>query len=155
MNLFLRFLFMGAVCLLPLVGCSDDDTEGTGPEPTSDFQFETLELTQGSFKVKITPEDKNMTYFFGVLEKSDFSQFENLESLQAANIENIKALAEANGVGVEEFLLEALLKGEQEWKIIRLFRRPIMSFTPMDYRPNWRFLRLSILMNSRHWSSSK
>lgn len=30
MNLFLRFLFMGAVCLLPLVGCSDDDTEGTG-----------------------------------------------------------------------------------------------------------------------------
>ena len=116
MNLFLRFLFMGAVCLLPLVGCSDDDTEGTGPEPTSDFQFETLELTQGSFKVKITPEDKNMTYFFGVLEKSDFSQFENLESLQAANIENIKALAEANGVGVEEFLLEALLKGEQEWK---------------------------------------
>ena len=111
MNLFLRFLFMGAVCLLPLVGCSDDDTEGTGPEPTSDFQFETLELTQGSFKVKITPEDKNMTYFFGVLEKSDFSQFENLESLQAANIENIKALAEANGVGVEEFLLEALLKG--------------------------------------------
>ena len=52
MNLFLRFLFMGAVCLLPLVGCSDDDTEGTGPEPTSDFQFETLELTQGSFKVK-------------------------------------------------------------------------------------------------------
>ena len=63
MNLFLRFLFMGAVCLLPLVGCSDDDTEGTGPEPTSDFQFETLELTQGSFKVKITPEDKNMTYF--------------------------------------------------------------------------------------------
>ena len=77
MNLFLRFLFMGAVCLLPLVGCSDDDTEGTGPEPTSDFQF---------------------------------------ESLQAANIENIKALAEANGVGVEEFLLEALLKGEQEWK---------------------------------------
>lgn len=51
MNLFLRFLFMGAVCLLPLVGCSDDDTEGTGPEPTSDFQFETLELTQGSFKV--------------------------------------------------------------------------------------------------------
>ena len=29
---------MGAVCLLPLVGCSDDDTEGTGPEPTSDFQ---------------------------------------------------------------------------------------------------------------------
>lgn len=57
-----------------------------------------------------------MTYFFGVLEKSDFSQFENLESLQAANIENIKALAEANGVGVEEFLLEALLKGEQEWK---------------------------------------
>ena len=57
MNLFLRFLFMGAVCLLPLVGCSDDDTEGTGPEPTSDFQFETLELTQGSFKVKITPED--------------------------------------------------------------------------------------------------
>ena len=107
---------MGAVCLLPLVGCSDDDTEGTGPEPTSDFQFETLELTQGSFKVKITPEDKNMTYFFGVLEKSDFSQFENLESLQAANIENIKALAEANGVGVEEFLLEALLKGEQEWK---------------------------------------
>lgn len=155
MNLFLRFLFMGAVCLLPLVGCSDDDTEGTGPEPTSDFQFETLELTQGSFKVKITPEDKNMTYFFGVLEKSDFSQFENLESLQAANIENIKALAEANGVGVEEFLLEALLKGEQEWKYNSLFRRPIMSFTPMDYRPNWRFLRLSILMNSRHWSSSK
>lgn len=51
-----------------------------------------------------------------MLEKSDFSQFENLESLQAANIENIKALAEANGVGVEEFLLEALLKGEQEWK---------------------------------------
>ena len=77
---------MGAVCLLPLVGCSDDDTEGTGPEPTSDFQFETLELTQGSFKVKITPEDKNMTYFFGVLEKSDFSQFENLESLQAAKL---------------------------------------------------------------------
>lgn len=30
MNLFLRFLFMGAVCLLPLVGCSDDDTEERG-----------------------------------------------------------------------------------------------------------------------------
>ena len=146
---------MGAVCLLPLVGCSDDDTEGTGPEPTSDFQFETLELTQGSFKVKITPEDKNMTYFFGVLEKSDFSQFENLESLQAANIENIKALAEANGVGVEEFLWRHCLKESRSGNIIRLFRRPIMSFTPMDYRPNWRFLRLSILMNSRHWSSSK
>lgn len=29
MNLFLRFV-LGAVCLLPLVGCSDDDTEGNG-----------------------------------------------------------------------------------------------------------------------------
>ena len=105
--------------------------------------------------MKITPEDKNMTYFFGVLEKSDFSQFENLESLQAANIENIKALAEANGVGVEEFLLEALLKGEQEWKYNTLVPETDYVFTPMDYRPNWRFLRLSILMNSRHWSSSK
>ena len=92
---------MGAVCLLPLVGCSDDDTEGTGPEPTSDFQFETLELTQGSFKVKITPEDKNMTYFFGVLEKSDFSQFENLESLQAANIENLSSTYKCNFLGAD------------------------------------------------------
>ena len=51
-----------------LTGCKKEPAgpdQGQNPPAAeeADFTFETVELTQGSFGVKISPEDENMTAF--------------------------------------------------------------------------------------------
>lgn len=113
--------------MLSFVGCSDDDNiQGTDPvpptppTPTQDFQFETLELTQGSLKVKITPTDEKITYYFGVLEKAKFDEYATSEELQTEVNESISDMAAANNIPLEQFLMEALLSGVQEWRFSTL-----------------------------------
>ncbi len=110
--------------MLSVIGCSDDDPvvappvdpQPQPPVPTAEFSFETLELTQGSLKIRIIPQDENMTYYFGILEQSAFEKYEDLEKLQTANNENIRNFVAENGITLDEFLMEALLNGVQEWR---------------------------------------
>ena len=102
-------------------GCNKNEIEDNKqPGENPDFSFETLELTQGSFGVKIIPVAKEQTYYFGIVSKADYSQFSSPEDLQNADVERIKQIAESNNVDLEKFLLEALLKGEQTWQYTAL-----------------------------------
>lgn len=115
----LCFLTAGVVLFS---GCNKNELEGKDEQPGAnpDFSFETLELTQGSFGVKITPVAKEQTYYFGIVSKADYAQFSSPEELQEADLARIRQIAEASGVDLEKFLMEALLKGEQTWKYTAL-----------------------------------
>lgn len=58
----LFYLFAGLATLSGAIGCSDDSNTTNPPSPQpEDFSFQTTELTQGSFGVKIMPEEKTRT----------------------------------------------------------------------------------------------
>ena len=113
----LLYCVLGGAVLLS--GCNKEP-KGGDEEVKTDFTFEALELTQGSFSVKISPVAKDQTYYFGIISKADYAQFASPEELQAADIARIKQIAESNGVDLEKFLMEALLKGEQTWSYTAL-----------------------------------
>ncbi len=108
----LLYCVLGGMILLS--GCNKEP-KADGEEVKADFTFETLELTQGSFGVKISPVAKDQTYYFGIITKADYTQFSSPEELQAADVARIKQIAEENEVDLEKFLMEALLKGDQTW----------------------------------------
>lgn len=113
----LLYCVLGGLVLLS--GCNKEP-KGGDEEVKTDFTFEALELTQGSFSVKISPVAKDQTYYFGIISKADYAQFASPEELQAADVARIKQIAESNGVDLEKFLMEALLKGEQTWSYTAL-----------------------------------
>lgn len=68
----LLYLFAALVSVSGTVGCSDDSNTTNPPAPQpEDFSFQTTDLTQGSFGVKIMPEDKTQTYYFNLISKEE------------------------------------------------------------------------------------
>lgn len=104
-----------------LTGCKKEPAgadQGQNPPAAeeADFTFETVELTQGSFGVKISPEDENMTYYFGLMSKEDYeANFEDGEALQQYNLEYFKQYAASQGISLDQLLIESLMRGEQEY----------------------------------------
>lgn len=117
----LFYLFAGLATLSGAIGCSDDSNTTNPPSPQpEDFSFQTTELTQGSFGVKIMPEDKNQTYYFNLISKEEYTQYTTGEELQQADFNRITEMAASLGISLEEFLMEALLKGDQEMSYLAL-----------------------------------
>lgn len=102
-----------------LTGCQKTPIEpdpDPDPEVKADFSFKTTDLTQASFGVAITPEDKSMTYYYGLVSKSDYETYGGGEALQTANLESFKELAAANGMSLDELLVSELRSGEQTYE---------------------------------------
>lgn len=117
----LLYLFAALVSVSGTVSCSDDSNTTTPPAPQpKDFAFQTTNLTQGSFGVKIMPEDKTQTYYFNLISKEEYTQYTTGEELQQADFNRITELASSLGVSLEQFLMEALLKGDQEMTYLAL-----------------------------------
>ena len=131
MKIYLNYVIVCLLLVMATLSCSKnekpdtpddpidrDTTEVTPPDTTAaaDFVFETLELTQGSFKVRIIPEDRNATYYFGLITAEDWkSTFsEDGEVLQQSNLDWFGQLAESEGMSLEQLLLENLVSGEQK-----------------------------------------
>lgn len=106
-----------------LVGCSSD-SETTPDTPTpdekTDFTFEVTDLTQGSFGVKILPEEKDQTYYFNLVTKATFDSYADDLALQQADVLYMTDLATNLGISLDQFLLEALLKGDQQMDYLAL-----------------------------------
>lgn len=96
-------------------GCEKTPVE-PGPGTDDDFTFVETDLTQASFGVSITPKDKSMTYYYGLVSKSDYETNGGGEALQAANSELFEELAAANGVTLDELLVSELRSGEQTYE---------------------------------------
>lgn len=96
-------------------GCEKTPVE-PGPGTDDDFTFVETDLTQASFGVAITPKDKSMTYYYGLVSKSDYETNGGGEALQAANSELFEELAAANGVTLDELLVSELRSGEQTYE---------------------------------------
>lgn len=137
MKIYLNYVIVCLLLVMATLSCSKnekpdtpddpidrDTTEVTPPDTTAaaDFVFETLELTQGSFKVRIIPEDRNATYYFGLITAEDWkSTFsEDGEVLQQSNLDWFGQLAESEGMSLEQLLLENLVSGEQKWPYFSL-----------------------------------
>lgn len=106
-----------------LVGCSSDsDTSPDTPTPPqkTDFTFEVTDLTQGSFGVKILPEEKDQTYYFNLVTKATFDAYADDLALQQADVLYMTDLATSLGIPLDQFLLEALLKGDQQMDYLAL-----------------------------------
>ncbi len=117
----LLYLFAALVSVSGTVGCSDDSNTTNPPAPQpEDFSFQTTDLTQGSFGVKIMPEDKTQTYYFNLISKEEYTQYTTGEELQQADFNRITEMAASLGISLEEFLMEALLKGDQEMSYLAL-----------------------------------
>lgn len=118
----LAFAFMALFAVSCFVGCSkDSDNEpGKTPGENNDFSFEVQDLTQGSFGVKIIPEDKNQTYYFNLVTKSDFDSYADDAAIQTADYAYMSELAASLGISLDQLLLEALLKGDQEHSYLAL-----------------------------------
>lgn len=117
----LFYLFAGLATLSGAIGCSDDSNTTNPPSPQpEDFSFQTTDLTQGSFGVKIMPEDKTQTYYFNLISKEEYTQYTTGEELQQADFNRITEMAASLGISLEEFLMEALLKGDQEMSYLAL-----------------------------------
>lgn len=118
-----RFLIYASLSILwggiVLTGCKKEEVTGedpgTDPAETSDFRFETTDLTQASFGVTITPEDQQMTYYYGLVSKSDYDEYGGGELLQQANLEYFESLAAENGMTLDELLVAELRSGIQEY----------------------------------------
>ncbi len=88
------------------------------PEPTpepAEFTIDTLMLTQGSFEFSILPLDKDITYYFNLISKATYDTFATPEALQDYDLAFISALAEANGMSMEQLLENELKYGDQTW----------------------------------------
>lgn len=117
----LLYLFAALVSVTGTVSCGDDSNTTNPPAPQpKDFAFQTNELTQGSFGVQIAPEDKTQTYYFNLITKEEYTQYTSGEELQLADFNRITELASSLGVSLEQFLMEALLKGDQEMTYLAL-----------------------------------
>lgn len=117
----LLYLFAALVSVTGTVSCGDDSNTTNPPAPQpKDFAFQTNELTQGSFGVQIAPEDKTQTYYFNLITKEEYIQYTSGEELQLADFNRITELASSLGVSLEQFLMEALLKGDQEMTYLAL-----------------------------------
>ena len=118
-----RFLIYASLSILwggiVLTGCKKEEVTGedpgTDPAETSDFRFETTDLTQASFGVTITPEDQQMTYYYGLVSKSDYDEYGGGELLQQANLEYFESIAAENGTTLDELLVAELRSGIQEY----------------------------------------
>ena len=123
-----RFLIYASLSILwggiVLAGCKKEEVTGedpgTDPAETSDFRFETTDLTQASFGVTITPEDQQMTYYYGLVSKSDYDEYGGGELLQQANLEYFESIAAENGTTLDELLVAELRSGIQEYSTILL-----------------------------------
>ena len=117
----LLYLFAALVSVTGTASCGDDSNTTNPPAPQpKDFAFQTNELTQGSFGVQIAPEDKTQTYYFNLITKEEYTQYTSGEELQLADFNRITELASSLGVSLEQFLMEALLKGDQEMTYLAL-----------------------------------
>lgn len=97
------------------LSCKKSSSEpAPGPE-SKDFTIEQTDLTQGSFGVRITPNDNEGTYYFNVISKEDFAKLYSSDSdkLTAAYKAWFEQIATANGLALQDILKEALLSGMQ------------------------------------------
>lgn len=108
-----------ALAVMSFSGCRKTEVNiDPDPDPQGDcFAIETTELTQGSLAVSIVPADSESTYYFGLLEESDYISTYNSDpqSLVDANLLNFTKIALENGISLEQLLAEALLSGKQTW----------------------------------------
>lgn len=108
-----------ALTVLSLSGCKKVEVNNDpDPEPQGEyFTIETTELTQGSLTVSIVPKDTESSYYFGLLEESDYISTYNSDpkSLVDANLLNFTKIALENGISLDQLLAEALLSGSQTW----------------------------------------
>lgn len=118
----LALAFAALFAVSGLAGCSNDsDTDSGQPkEPQQDFTFEVTDLTQGSFGVKILPNDKDQTYYFNLVTKQDFDSYADDAAIQQADYNYMVNLASSLGISLDQLLLEALLKGDQEKDYVAL-----------------------------------
>lgn len=114
MKKFLLYAFTALLTVLCCAGCNKNSDSGSKTPPVpDDFTFEVTELTQGSFGLNIQPEDAAQTYYFNLVTKEDFGQYETGEALQQADLLYFTELAASVGLPLDQFLQEALLKGPQ------------------------------------------
>ena len=113
---------MALLAVSGFVGCSSDSDNDPGkkPEEGTDFSFEVKDLTQGSFGVKIIPQDKEQTYYFNLVTKDVFDSYADDVALQLADYAYMSDLAASLGISLDQLLLEALLKGDQEHSYLAL-----------------------------------
>lgn len=111
------FLFTVSVLSILSVSCKKEQIEET-PEPEADyFSVEFTELTQGSISVSIVPKDNEQTYYFGLIEESDYDSEYNSDpqTLVDSNLQYFSKVAISENITLEQLLAEALLSGDRTW----------------------------------------
>lgn len=108
-------MFASFVAAFAAVSCDKPDNGGGEPE-NKDFAVSILNLSQGAVDIKISPEDNELTYYFGIEEKLVYeSEYKTPEALCGRDLDRIHSLAEAEDIPLDQFLLEALIRGEKIW----------------------------------------
>lgn len=110
---------LAVLSILSFSGCKKENIKlDPEPQPQDEyFTVETPELTQGSVTVSIVPEDSETTYYFGLMEESDYIAEYNSDpqALIDANLLDFTKIALENGISLDQLLVEALLSGNQTW----------------------------------------
>lgn len=70
--------------------------------------------------MKILPEEKDQTYYFNLVTKATFDAYADDLALQQADVLYMTDLATSLGIPLDQFLLEALLKGDQQMDYLAL-----------------------------------
>lgn len=107
---------------LSFVACDDDDNKSNEPEvePVS-FEVAVSEIGTAGAKVTVTPSDANATYYFGVVEKSLFTELGSPAAVAEKMVADLKTAQEAEGAT----LADGLFQGEAS----RLYEDELMAST--------------------------